>query len=187
MEATSRSSLAAPWCGPRSKLRRNWKNKACDRKRGGAASATSRPGRAACRRSCGYANSSRWRRRTGFCRKSTSPSSTAVFRSHPDSGGRFCALPEPRLGTDFLVAVRTQREPRHDGELSESALTDRASALASDLGGLPSSGAPTSGRNFDSLPTDRIAWVAMRAPAHGGGQSFWPPNSTPPKTARAQL
>src|SRR5271166_6105529 len=42
---------------------------------------------AACRRSCGCASCGRWRRRTGFCGKITSPSSTAVFRSRPGSGG----------------------------------------------------------------------------------------------------
>ena len=44
------------------------------------------PGRAACRRSCGCTSWGRWRRRTGFCGKTTSPSSTAVFRSRPGSG-----------------------------------------------------------------------------------------------------
>jgi len=55
------------------------------RKRGGAASAASRPGRGACHRSCGCASLGHWRRRTGFCGKLTSPSSIAVFRSRPRS------------------------------------------------------------------------------------------------------
>jgi hypothetical protein len=66
-----------------------------------------------------------WRRRTGFCGKITSPSSIAVFRSRPGSGPCFCALPESGPGTDFLAAVRTQREPRQHGELSESEIADR--------------------------------------------------------------
>ncbi len=60
--------------------------------RGRAASATSAPGRAACRRSCGCANWGRWRRRTGFCGKSTSPSSIAVFRLRPGSGATLLCL-----------------------------------------------------------------------------------------------
>ena len=44
------------------------------------------PGRDACRRSCGCASWRRWRRRTGFCGKTTWPSSIAVFRSRPGSG-----------------------------------------------------------------------------------------------------
>ena len=43
---------------------------------------------------------------------------------------RFCALPEPRSGADFFSSVRTQREPRQHGELSEPVVTDRAGALA---------------------------------------------------------
>ena len=46
------------------------------------------PGRDGCRRSCGCARSGLWKRPTSFCGKTTSPSSTAVFRSRQRSGER---------------------------------------------------------------------------------------------------
>ncbi len=63
-----------------------------------------------------------------------------------------CALPESGPGTDFLAAVRTQREPRQHGELSESELADRAGTLAGDVGGLPGGGASAPEWNLESHP-----------------------------------
>ena len=81
------------------------------------------------------------------------------------AGQRFCALPEPRSGTDLLAAVRTQREPRQHGELSESELADRAGALASDLGRLPGDGASAPGWN----PEPHLR-AALFGTIHGAGR-----------------
>jgi hypothetical protein len=59
----------------------------------------------------------------------------------------FCTVPEPRSGADLLAPVRTCCEPRQHGELSESQLTDGASALASDAGRMPGRGASALGWN----------------------------------------
>jgi len=84
--------------------------------RGRKASATSRPGRAACRRSCGCASSARWRRRTGFCGKITSPSSTAVFRSRPGRGNAF--VPCRSRDLERVFSLQFERSVNRDNTVS---------------------------------------------------------------------
>ena len=58
--------------------------------RGGAASATLEPGRDACRRSCGWPESTGWRRPTPFFASATSVSSTGDFRWRRNQELPFC-------------------------------------------------------------------------------------------------
>ena len=84
---------------------------------------------------------------------------------------RFCALPEPRSGADLLAAVRTHREPRQHGELSESELADRAGTLASHVGGLPGDGASAPGWNSEPDPrTALLGTIHSAGHGHGGDQ-----------------
>ena len=55
----------------------------------------------------------RWRRPTGFCGSTTSPSSTAAFRSRRSAAGqRFCALPAEGPGTGFSRCSSSARVNR---------------------------------------------------------------------------
>ena len=67
----------------------------------------------------------RWKRPTSFCGSTTSPSLTADFRGRAaQRGSAFVPCRSRDLELDLLAAVRTQREPRQHGELSESQLAD---------------------------------------------------------------
>ena len=56
---------------------------ATHRRRGGGANAALGPGRAGCRRNCGWRDAGRWRRRMPFCASITSQSSTVASKSKP--------------------------------------------------------------------------------------------------------
>ena len=132
----------------------------------GAVSATSRLGGAACRRSCGCASWGRWRRRTEFLREDGIVEFNRRFQVAPRQRGHaFCALPESRPGRHFLAAVRTQRQPRQHGELSESELADRAGALAGDACWRVARWWCTQHLewNLESHPRTALPWVAMTA------------------------
>jgi len=67
---------------------------AYSRRRADVRNATSAPGKDACRRSCGYAESTLWRPPIAFCVSTTSPSSMLAFRYQRHSVAvRSCAAP----------------------------------------------------------------------------------------------
>ena len=91
-----------------------------------------------------------------------------LFSGRVQAAGQcFCALPESRPGAHLLAAVRTHREPRQHGELSEPQFADRAGALAGDVGGLPGGGASAPGCNAKPHPRSPLFGTI-----HGLGNGF---------------
>jgi len=73
--------------------------------------------RAGCRRSCGCASCGRWRRRTGFCGKIASPSSTAVFQVAPRQRGN-AFVPCRSRDLERIFSLQFERSVNRDNTVS---------------------------------------------------------------------
>ena len=69
------------------------------------------------RRSYGCVNGARWRRRTGFCGKSTSPSSTAVLGSRPKRPGN-AFVPCRSRDLERIFSLQFERSVNRDNTVT---------------------------------------------------------------------